>query len=716
MKRILVLDLEVYENYFLAMFKSIDTRKVQAFEMLPDQPLDRRRILAILKTFKIVTFNGNNYDMPMLSMAMVGRSNSDLKSASNAIIERGLKSWQFEQEFGVKPLAMVDHIDLIETVPGVAISLKLYGARMHSERLQDLPIEHNALITPEQHPLLRSYCENDLDTTIDLWAIATNPKDNIIETRERLSAEFGMDMRSKSDAQIAEAMIKISVQRKTGQQVYKPVIAPGTSYKYTAPAWVKFKHPTLQAMFADVLASEFVVKDTGKVELPEALKRNIALGKSKYQMGIGGLHSMEQSVAHVADSMTILRDRDVVSYYPSLILQCGLFPKNMGEHFQSVYQEFFKRRIAAKKAGDKSVAQTLKIVLNGTFGKLGSMYSVLYSPDLMIQVTVTGQLAMLMLIERMEAAGIPVISANTDGVVMACPVMLEPVMLAIVAQWEKETGLETEETQYRALYSRDINNYLALKIGGGYKPKGTLTPAGVGKNPDYEIVNEAVCRFLDKGVPIAETIFHCRDVRKFLRVRRANGGCKWGDQYLGRVARWYRVVGGSTHIEYVTNGNKVGGSDGSMPLMELTGEFPTDIDYGFYLQEATDLLRELGAVQKLDVIKKLKRTAIKQVEYVGSTALARGDNPGTSHEAAASFDTAALELAVLKVVASFPDGCIADKVEQMLPGCRSHSITPRFAPLIRKGLLEDTGRKKRAGSGRDQRVVKVTEKAKELFS
>ncbi|KKS65278.1 MAG: hypothetical protein UV34_C0020G0001, partial [Parcubacteria group bacterium GW2011_GWB1_42_6] len=39
----------------------------------------------------------------------------------------------------------------------------------------------------------------------------------------------------------------------------------------------------------------------------------------------------------------------------------------------------------------------------------------------MIQVTITGQLALLMLIERLELCGVPVISANTDGLVVECP-------------------------------------------------------------------------------------------------------------------------------------------------------------------------------------------------------------------------------------------------------------------------------------------------------
>lgn len=639
MKRKLVLDIELYQNYLLVMFKSLDNGVVRYFEMHDDQPLDRDTVMAVLRDFTVITFNGLDYDLPMLFLAFTGATLPELKAASNHIIEGGLRGWQFEQQYGIKVPKWVDHIDLREPVPGVQISLKLYGARLHSKRLQDLPIEHTALITPEQRETLRRYCENDLDTTIDLWNKATDPKDDIIATREIMSAEFGIDFRSKSDAQIAEAAIKARVSQALGQPVYRPEITPGTTYRYQAPAWLRFDTPALQAKFAEILSANFVVKADGKVDMPACLDgAEVTLGDSVYRMGVGGLHSSEKFAGHVALPGMLIRDTDVVSYYPSLILLCGLFPKNMGEHFQRVYREFFVRRVSAKKAGHKSTAQTLKIVLNGTFGKLGSKWSVLYSPNLLIQVTVTGQLALLMLIERMEAAGIRVISANTDGVVQLLPEHLEPVRQAIVRQWERDTGLETEDTQYRGLFSRDVNNYVALKAGGGVKTKGVFAEAGVQKNPDHPILSRAVCDLLDKGTPIAQTIVSCRDIRQFLTVQRVTGGAQvptsgtWLDnwswnktdgqweqwhgqrrlrekrksrpkpvyvtsqaQYLGKVVRWYRSTRGYSQIEYVKNGNKVGGSDKAMPLMDLPDTFPDDVDHAWYIAEADKMLREIGA-------------------------------------------------------------------------------------------------------------------------
>lgn len=600
-KRILSLDIECYPNYFLVQFKSHDSKKVQSFEMYEGHPLDRASILGILNTFTSVTFNGMDYDMPMVMYALKGVDNAMLKKASDHIIEGGLRGWQFEQEYGVKVPSGIDHIDLKEAVPGVQVSLKLYGGRLHSRRLQDLPYPPDMVLTREQMIEVRDYCENDLDTTFDLWTKARDPKDDIIGTRESLTAQYGIDVRSKSDAQIAEAIIRALVERAKGERIYRQEYRPGTVFKYKAPLFLQFRTQALRQVLAEISDSNFVIGGDGKVKMPKSLEgRKVKIGAATYKMGIGGLHSEEKSQGFVATSEMLLRDTDVVSYYPSLIIQCGLSPENMGELFQRFYRGFRDQRVAAKKGGNKSLAQTLKIFLNGIFGKLGSRWSVVYAPHLLIQVTVTGQLALLMLIERFEEAGIRVISANTDGVVQFLPAHLDALRKQIIAQWEHDTGLEAEDTVYRALFSRDVNNYLALKDGGGVKTKGVLADPGFMKNPTNMIVSDAVAAQLDQGVPIAETILRCRDIRRFLSVKRVTGGAIHRKKYLGKVVRWYRGAHSTDAILYgpgKKEGHKVGGSDGAVPLMELTDTFPADIDYGFYIAEASDLLREIGALK-----------------------------------------------------------------------------------------------------------------------
>lgn len=651
MKQKLVFDIECYPDYFMVGFKSITTGALRQYELFDGHPLARGEILAILQNYTVVGFNSMDYDICMMFYALMGAAEvekgkltsaelvANLKRLSDHIIVGQLRGWQVENEYGFKVPTYVDHIDLKEPVPGVAISLKLYGGRLHSKRLQDLPYEPDEKVfghPEDRRTVILRYNDNDLDTTIDLWNEATKPSDNIIATRELIGAEFGLDLRSKSDAQIAEAVIKTRVSKLKGEPIYRSEVRPGTSYRYQAPTFLNFKTETMRKVFATVLASSFVVNAKGSIDMPEALGNlDVRIGQSVYAMGIGGLHSTEKRRAAVASEHVLLRDFDVTSFYPALILLCGLFPPNMGELFQRVYKDFFDRRVAAKKAGHKSTAQTLKILLNGTFGKLGSKWSVLYAPNLLIQVTLTGQLVLLMLIERMELAGIPVISANTDGIVMACPKEREAEMYEIVKQWERETGLGTEETKYRLVASRDVNTYLAVTEDGKVKTKGALAPSDAQHNPGFEIVKTAAIEFVARGTPVAETILKCRDVRQFVAVTRVTGGAQmpsasqwidhWnreGDKwvmahgtktfkekrksrpgpvlvtsqadYLGKVVRWYRSSESTKHIERVANGNKVPDSDNAVPLMTLPTECPSDIDHAYYINEANSLLRDIG--------------------------------------------------------------------------------------------------------------------------
>lgn len=597
-KSTLVMDSEVYKNYYLVMFRNVDSTITRHFELYEGRDLGERAIRGILARHRIVTFNGRNYDMPILALALTGGTCKQLREMSDAIILNGLKGWQAEDRWNVR-LQDVDHIDLFEVAPGQC-SLKIYGGRMHTRKMQDLPIEPDALIIPEQRPVLIDYCGNDLVGTAELYA-TLKPQ---IELREKMSDEYGEDLRSKSDAQIAEAVIKRSLHVLTGEKPTRPADwEQDKTFHYKAPEFVSFKTPALRDTLVMIEASPFLAKSTGKILMPEALQdHRIKLGGSVYRMGIGGLHSSETCVVHVADDKTVVIDRDVASYYPAIILGCELYPKHLGRDFLEVYRGIVERRLAAKRAGNKVMAEALKITVNGSFGKFGNIWSTLYSPELLIQTTITGQLALLMLIEMLEDAGIPVVSANTDGVVMKCPRSRQAAADGVVGTWELVTGFTTEQTLYKGLYARDVNNYIALKDGGGVKLKGAYAPAGIGpptagptgKNPSTEICTEAAIKYLQDDTPVGETIRACQDVRKFVSIRTVKGGAVKDGKYLGRAVRWYYARGVAGAIEYKVNGYKVPKTDGARPLMELPDALPSDVDFQWYEQEALNILSDIG--------------------------------------------------------------------------------------------------------------------------
>jgi len=367
----------------------------------------------------------------------------------------------------------------------------------------------------------------------------------------------------------------------------------------------------------------------------------IRIGGSAYKMGIGGLHSTESQIVHVADEQYEITDHDVASYYPSLILRTGIAPQQIGQQFQHIYRQWYDRRLAAKRAGDKKTANSLKTLLNGTFGKLGSMWSIFYAPTEMIQVTVTGQLALLMLIEMLELHGIQVVSANTDGIVLRTRRDMTWLRDQVIAWWESVTQFETERTDYTMLASRDVNSFAAVKPDGTVKLKGAYAPPEPGPsgwpNPTGQVCVDAVVAYLAHAVPLRNTVYACDDVRQFVYVRQVKGGGSYlptavppksttlaamrafcgieglasdevraiytqhrehalsQAQYLGKAVRWYYATG-STGCIITPAGGLVARTEGCTPLMGLPDALPADIDRDWYVREAQSLLTDIGVV------------------------------------------------------------------------------------------------------------------------
>lgn len=596
-----VFDTECYINYWSIAFQCVDTGRIKLFEKWNDSELDVAGIAKIFKNRRVVGFNSWNYDMPMIALAMSGATNGELKQASDTIILSDMKPWQFYDHYNVKLPNWLDHIDLMEVSPGSPTkpSLKIYAGRLHYKTMIDLPYQPDERITQEKRDTMVRYLDNDLGVT---RAKYFELKDGI-DLRCVMSDEYDLDLRSKSGPQVAEAVIKVEVERATKKRLYKPEAKPRT-FRYVAPEYIQYDTAQLQKMYDIVTTAPFVVTSKLVVEAPPALENlEMVFGDSVFRMGIGGLHSSESCVTHLSDDEYQLIDADVASYYPSLILNGGYSPKHIGDVFMKVYRKIYTERLAAKRAGDKNKAESLKLTLNGLFGKLGSPYSVVYSPDLMIQTTITGQLAILMLIERLELRGFHVISANTDGFITKVHRERTHEYDAILFDWMCDTGLELEKNLLRGLYSRDVNTFFAIGEDGKVKQKGAYAPAGPGlrgadgmkKNPNCEISIDAVVAFLKNGTPVEQTIRACRDIRKFVTIRTVKGGAlDQNGNYLGKAIRWAYGTVNKGNLTYKLSGNAVPKSEGAMPLMALPDEFPETISYEWYVRESNAILEEIG--------------------------------------------------------------------------------------------------------------------------
>ena len=591
----LVFDIEIYSNYFLVAFKNILTNEIQYFECRGnDNFLNNKQIESIehiLKSYEIFGFNSINFDIPILLFALSGQKVSKIKYLCDKIITENLREYQTLRYIGARVPSYVNHFDIQDVADGVYVSLKTYGARLHSKKLQDLPFEPDLILTASQMDKLKPYCLNDLNTTVDLYRQLEKP----LKLRRDMGNIYGVNLMSKSKANIAEVLLRKQIETKRGARIHKSKPFPQNfEFAYIAPKYINFSTKELSRFKTTVEKITFKLNATGHVEKPSFFSAIIKIGDSAYKWGLGGLHSTEKSVSHIASDDYLISERDVVSYYPSLIINTGIYPKNCGEEFLSVYKSLRETRVKAKKDGKVDLNKLLKIELNGTFGKLASKYSVFYSPKNMVQVTLTGQLCLLMLIESLEINNISVVSANTDGIVAIVPHEKYVLYEALCKRWEKTTQLTLEETLYSAIYSRDVNSYLAIKTNGSHKGRGLFNLNILTKNPICDITTIAAIQYLKNNIPISKTILQCTDITKLLVIRSVKGGGCWRGKYLGETVRWVYVKAG-TCITYKKNGNKVATSDGAFPVMDLSESFDfSKLDYDKYISIAEKIVLNSG--------------------------------------------------------------------------------------------------------------------------
>ena len=242
----------------------------------------------------------------------------------------------------------------------------------------------------------------------------------------------------------------------------------------------------------------------------------------------GGLHTENSPKIFEADEEYEIIDWDVSSYYPAIIINNGRYPAHLGKEFLRGYKQMFDKRLELKPLAKtskkiKGIVGALKLAVNSVYGKSSDMQNWIYDRQLTMFTTITGELSLMMLIEKYETNGIHVISANTDGVTIKIKKDLIPLMHEINKWWCDETQYELERTDYSKIIFSTVNDYLAIKTDGEIKKKGDfLTDFELHKNKSARVVPIALERYFVYGTPVADTIMHHANLYDFCLRQKAS--------------------------------------------------------------------------------------------------------------------------------------------------------------------------------------------------
>ena len=590
-------DLEVYPNYFL--FGAM-TPAGEVFQFTQDNLEELRKLPLWLHAnqYTLCGYNSSRYDDVVLSEFLRVGTARQAYVTSLQIIEHDLKRWNM-----VHPCT-IDSIDLMPIIPGWH-SLKKLGVSLGHRKLQELPFDPHMELNPEQQAIVAKYNINDLEVTAKLLH-ALQPE---LDLRSAMSERYGVDLRSRGDAQIAERVLckSAGVYTKQLNELARARVNMRPLVNIKPPSW----WGEINLMQTENLCTVYNIgNEIFNTPLPlnnyqfpkKTLARVVYLGDRYYQMGVGGLHSIDGPGYWKPGPGETMSDWDVAAMYPSIILQEELEPDQWQGKFLPVYGPIVEERLAAKRAGDRTTDATLKIVINGSFGKFGDQYSALFDPSMLAHVTVYGQLSLLLLIALLEDSGNRVVSANTDGVTVISPV--KHALPTVIRDWERVTGLVLEETPYKALYQQNVNNYLAIKEDGSWKAKGALMPErDLKHSPNADVCARAVCEHLQHGTDIHDWISSELDINQFLLTTQVKGAwdVTWGTEPLGKMVRFYKstmpecppIIRTPRNDTVKGNQGQLPDSANGVPVPDLPDGFPMDLDYQWYFDRTAAMLDEI---------------------------------------------------------------------------------------------------------------------------
>lgn len=463
----------------------------------------------------------------------------------------GIRPPYYENQFLIRPIDVYTLFGLDNEAR--RSSLKKCEFQMDWHSVEEMPIHHTRKdLTKEEIQIVKNYRRNDVMATYELFKIAKGETEmaaykgkNLFEIRAGIQEEFGVDCLNMSDIALGDAIMKHSY-AKAKKINMKDIPKKGTfrkeiRLKHCIPSYVSFKTKKMQEVLKDLKGT--VLKQTEKFE------RKFEFYGTNYTLAMGGLHAVNKDERWKTDEQGRIRDWDVQSFYPNIMKQLGIFPYHLSKEFLNTYILLYDRRIQLKPLakGDKKikgVVEGIKLMLNSVFGKMGNMDTWLYDKQALFNVTIAGQLTLLMLIEMLELEGIHVFSANTDGITFKTNE--EEKAKKIWTEWEGVTKMALEEAEYKWVYYASVNGYIAENSDGTIKKKDVfLTDHDLWKNKSARIVPLALEAYFTKGVDPQKFISEHKNIYDFCIMTKATG-----QQHLEEQGKDGRIVTHKKLIRY----------------------------------------------------------------------------------------------------------------------------------------------------------------------
>lgn len=625
-RKVEIYDIETLKKCFTYTGYNIDTKKIEQFVFHNDKFELTELLQHLLKLKGQIGFNNISFDYPIIHYIIKNASNwlwdineenitkqdvIDLiyKKAQELIVNQNNSGF-----FGTikDKEVLILQLDLFKiwhyNNKARTTSLKGLEISMNYPNVMDMPIHHNEEnISFSDVTEILKYNLNDVLATYEFY-LKSIPK---IELRKQIQAKYNIPCINYSDSKIGESLLLelYSKHNKKNSWDIKKLRSYRESISFNEIIfnYIKFNSKEFNNLLSSLKSLE--IKETKK-----AFAKSVLYKGFQYDYGTGGIHGCITSGIYEENSEYMIIDADVASLYPNIAIKNRLYIEHLGETFIDLYdKDIVQERIRAKKAGEMSISDALKLSANSVYGKSNDENSFLYDPKYTMATTINGQLLLTMLAEMLvnNLTDTTVLQINTDGITLKIPRTLENKYYELCKQWESITNLELEYAYYSKMVIRDVNNYLAITTNGKIKNKGAFeVDKIVGNEPAYHkdnsfrIIPLAIQEYFVNNVSIEKTILNHTNIYDFCgrqKFGRDSHGeihsiinSEYNIQQQQKNVRYYISKSGKKFVKIYTKGSTEMINKGYE--VEIFNEYVEkefkdyNIDYNFYINEVNKII------------------------------------------------------------------------------------------------------------------------------
>lgn len=494
---IYIYDIEVFKKDNLFVFRDYFTKE---WTVIHNDLDSLRKFYLANRDSLFVGYNSSSYDSNVMRAYLQGKNPFHVSKAIIESDDRGLVYKMFDTKktplFGM---------DLYQDNRG--FSLKEHSAFMGINiKETEVDFDLDRELTEEEQVLNEIYCKNDVLAT----ELRFEQNIGMLVAKAAIALYFGLDKMalSMTNANLTAELLGAEKTPDRGDELDK----------YELPEGFEIESETIRQAF---MTDEFESNDKGHASISlDVPRRDVT-----EVLGVGGIHGAKESFIHVGN----FHARDVGSLYPNTMVLFDYLSRNIPEDKRHIYQMLLDERMEAKYSNKefteiKGVQIPIKLLINGyklplntKYGAMGAEFNKLYDPRMRLLVCITGQMAMWDLLEKIENHA-TIIQSNTDAhYYIPFSEEDEKAIDEIANDWMKRTGYTLDDDPFKAIFQKDVNNYLAVTSDGKVKFKGAIGLTN-GLKVSKAIVSNAFINYVVAGKDYKEFINECDELRQFQMI------------------------------------------------------------------------------------------------------------------------------------------------------------------------------------------------------